>query len=311
MKTLSKIVSVVIVAHLGAQMPAAYADNQKGDICHIPPGTYERSLEWEVDGIMEERPFEVYVPESVDTPAPVVFNLHPYIFGGHPVMRAGWARESQYKATADANGFIVIQPNGTGSPLTSWNGGLECCSPASDSPTRPGVDDVGFLQAIAAQLATETCIDTSRIYATGMSNGGYLSHRLACEAPGFIAAIAPVVGSFSKELVCTTERGIPVLQVSGAEDSLPGRTASVDRWKSLNQCNDGEGVTYQEGEATCTTWSGCTDEVEVTHCILPERGHCWFSDLDPQLTPGCPPTEEFNSQDVTWEFLSRWTLPSD
>ena len=154
-----------------------------------------------------------------------------------------------------------------------------------------------------------------------MSNGGYLSHRLACEAPGFIAAIAPVVGSFSEELVCTTVRGIPVLQVSGAEDSLPGRTASVDRWKSLNHCT-GEGVETEIGEATCTTWSaGCTDDVEVTHCILPERGHCWFSDLERQLTPGCPPTEEvmnndgerrvFNSQDVTWDFLSRWTLPSE
>ena len=273
----------------------------------LEPGTYERSLVWEG----KERWYEIHVPESVSSePAPLVFNLHPFVLGGNALFRSIWRRESGLVATSEANGFVLVQPDGTGS-ITAWNGGKDCCGePAADD-----VDDVGFIQALATAVGEEICINRSRIYATGMSNGGYLSHRLACDVPNFIAAVAPVVGSLSRELNCTVERGVPVLQITGSEDGLASRTESVKRWVAQNGCTDetiSETVGGEEGDpgsVTCTTWTNCNDGVQVEHCIVAKGGHCWFSDLDPQLTPGCPPNENLNSQDKAWEFMSKYSLP--
>src|SRR5690349_18796236 len=83
-------------------------------------------------------------------------------------------------------GGIAVHPDGTGAFL-GWNAG-DCCGTASAS----GVDDVGLVGAILDRLETEMCVDTARIYSTGFSNGGFLSHRLGCELSDRIAAIAPV-----------------------------------------------------------------------------------------------------------------------
>jgi predicted esterase len=95
---------------------------------------------------------------------------------------------------AEEEGFIAVVPQGY---RLSWSAG-ECCGTAA----RLGLDDVGLVRAIVDYVEHMVCIDRSRIFATGYSNGGYLSYRLACEAsdlvrppppPGFICMRASIL----------------------------------------------------------------------------------------------------------------------
>ncbi len=142
----------------------------------LEPGSYARSLGWE--GV--DRWYEVMVPTAATAgaPVPVVLNLHPFVLGGNDLFHDIWRRESGLVDVGEAQGFIVVQPDGTGD-IAAWNAGEDCCGDASAN----GVDDVGFLREIVRLVAEEACVDEDRVYSTGMSNGGYMSHRLACEAP--------------------------------------------------------------------------------------------------------------------------------
>ena len=267
----------------------------------LGPGDYTRTET--IDGL--ERSWSIHVPPGVDsvTPRPLVFNLHPFVLGGNDIFHEIWRNESGVEPLSDTEGFLVVQPEGTGGPA-AWNAGEECCG----EPSANGVDDVGFILGLIDRVSAEACVDSRRVYSTGMSNGGYLSHRLACEHPDRIAAIAPVVGSLSAELVCTEGRAVPVLIVSGSEDNLESREASATRWVEMNGCDPTPAVTEGQGPgAICRTWSGCDDGVDVTHCVVQDAGHCWFSDRT-QITPGCGPVD-FVSERVAWDFMSRWTLP--
>jgi polyhydroxybutyrate depolymerase len=123
---------------------------------------------------------------------------------------------SGFNEVADQNGFIVVYPNGTSllseDILLTWNGGT-CCGYAQEK----NVDDVGFVRAIVPDLQSLVIIDAKRIYATGMSNGGILSHRLACEAADLFAAIAPVSGTLNFS-PCNPSRPISVIEFHGTGD---------------------------------------------------------------------------------------------
>lgn len=266
----------------------------------LAPGDHQRVEQ--VDGL--ERTWTVHVPPTADgrTPTPLVLNLHPFVLGGNDAFHQLWRNESGLEALGDTEGFIVVHPEGTGTPA-AWNAGEACCGQASED----GVDDVAFMLHLIDTVAQEACVDDRRVYATGMSNGGYLSHRLACEHPDRVAAIAPVVGSLSQELVCEDGRAVPALQISGSEDNLASRQAAVDHWVQANHCDE----TPQEvtrGAATCSAYSGCDDGVETTHCVIEGGGHCWFSDRDDQVSPGCDGVD-FVSEREAWGFFSRWSLP--
>ncbi len=266
----------------------------------LPPGTHAFGFDY--DG--RERFYEVHIPAIYDDDeaTPLLLNLHPLVLGGQ--LHGIWTSESRHNVKSEEVGFIVLQPDGIGNPA-SWNGGDRCCSPANTE----GIDDVGFIDALVQHTMSQLCIDERRVYATGMSNGAYLSHRIACEFPGRIAAIAPVVGSLSQELVCDDGRGVPVMQLSGGEDSLASRQQTVDSWTRVNKCTSETAVTHQNGTVTCVTNEDCKGDAVVTHCIVDGGGHCSFSDADPQLSPGCSASDDIVSQDLIWDFLSRWRLP--
>lgn len=93
---------------------------------------------------------------------------------------------------ADRESFIAVYPNGNGrfgKRLLTWNAGTCCAYLVINN-----VDDVGFVRALVATLAEKVPIDRRRVYATGLSNGAMMSHRLAAEAADLIAAVAPVAG---------------------------------------------------------------------------------------------------------------------
>ncbi len=120
---------------------------------------------------------------------------------------ANLQNQSQLSVKADASNFIVVYPEGVKSPLKirTWNAGW-CCGWAS----RTNVNDVGFISALIDTLIEKYAVDAKRVYATGMSNGGFMAYRLACELPDKIAATAPVAASMSMT-DCTPSRPVPVI----------------------------------------------------------------------------------------------------
>jgi polyhydroxybutyrate depolymerase len=263
------------------------------------PGVHKLMLDF--GGIT--RPYDLVLPDSYDdsTPLPLLFNLHPLVLGGS--LHSIWTSESGMNAKGNAEGFIVVQPDGTGSPA-SWNGGAACCDPAFTDD----VDDVGYIEALAEEIRATVCVDERRVYAAGMSNGGYLSNRIGCEHPERVAAIAPVVSSLSPELACSGERPMPVFQISGSEDDLASKQASIDAWVLRNECSDHTTIA-ETGTVTCTTHDRCAGSVEVTHCVVAGGGHCAYTSVTPQATPGCMASPDIAAEDLIWGFVSRWRLP--
>jgi polyhydroxybutyrate depolymerase len=195
---------------------------------------------------------------------------------------------SRLNKASDAKGFVVAYPQGV---ARSWNAG-DCCGTAwTDS-----VDDVAFVDDLLAKIEGEYCIDRKRVYATGFSNGGFLSHRLGCERAGVFAAIAPVSGVVGMDPNrCNPARPVPVIHFHGTSDfvvpyegGMPivpvldlgvidfrsvGQTLAM--WRQKDGCLGGEQTIYAKGDATCVRWGGCAHGSEVVHCKIDGGGHTW------------------------------------
>ncbi len=271
-----------------------------------PTGGFELAIEH--DG--RTRSALVYVPPNLDPgkPAPVVLNFHGG--GGNAAAHRAYVRMD---ALAGREGFIVVYPNGTGrleEKLLTWNAGL-CCGYA----TAEKVDDVGFVRALIAALATRSPVDTARVYATGLSNGAMMSYRLAAQASDRIAAIAPVAGSMvlpepriddpRPALAVPGRRPMPILHIHSVDDRRalyfgglgepfpltnirtrhPNAEEVLYRWASFGDCAP-TAVLEEERRAAAGTptaghtasryvFYGCRDGAEIALWKLAGPGHVW------------------------------------
>jgi polyhydroxybutyrate depolymerase len=250
------------------------------------------------------RTFDVHVPASYDPskPTPVVLNFHGYSSNSSQENLL-----SNMDAKSDAVGFIAVHPQGTGS-TPSWNAGA-CCGEAAMNNT----DDVGFVGAILDKLEADLCVDTHQVFATGMSNGGFLSHRLGCELADRIAAVAPVAGVLGIP-TCTPSRPMPVMHFHGTADMLVpydgnaqmGFASVPDTWHgwgTRNKCTDMPSVTFMMADSTCQTYKQCDGGVEVTLCTVQNGGHTWPGGF-PVPSLGYT-TTNLNATDAMWEFFQK------
>ncbi len=227
---------------------------------------------WTVGG----RQVRVHVPASYDPTqaAPVVLNLHGYSSDG-----LQQSAISKMLPVSDANGFIVLHPDGHHTPR-GWNAGV-CCGTAASS----GTDDTAWISSILDEAEAKLCVDTKRVFATGLSNGGFMAHRLGCELADRIAAIAPVAGVVGVPS-CNPARPVAVMQIHGTMDTVIPYTGggvngnesvatTIERWASNNGCTGAPAQTFEQGDATCMTRSSCTDNADVTLCTIAGGGHQW------------------------------------
>jgi polyhydroxybutyrate depolymerase len=159
-----------------------------------------------------ERTYYVWVPSSVDSAAqaPLVLLLHGG--GGNPEHVCRTA--SGVAAMAQDEGFIVACPAGVDG---HWNDGKQ----TGDYRTqRENIDDVAFLKAVVDAVGEEAPVDRSRVYVTGLSNGGMMTLRLACEAGDTFAAAAAVIANLPVALDCQPAEPMPVMIMNGTEDPL-------------------------------------------------------------------------------------------
>jgi len=180
------------------------------------------------------RSYIVHLPPSYDAinSYPLVINMHGY---GSTASQEQFYTEMD--AVADTANFIVVYPNGV---ANSWNSGQAWSY-------NQGINDVSFISALIDTMTVNFSIDTTMVYACGMSNGGFMSYRLACELENKIAAIASVTGVMSDSIYnnCQTDRPMPILHLHGTIDptvaynGTPGNTAvetGIAFWAQNNNC---------------------------------------------------------------------------
>jgi polyhydroxybutyrate depolymerase len=290
------VAQLLVLVVLGAQ-PAVAA---------FLPGVNSRTLTHA--GVL--RDFDVYAPASYTgvQEVPVVVDLHGFSSdkGGHRGI-SGWTDK------AETEGFLVVHPNGL---FNSWNAGT-CCGTAMTN----GVDDVGFLRAVVEAVAAEGSVNAARIYVTGLSNGGAMSHRIACEAADVFAAAAPMAfpvpyTDFPNQ--CLPERPIPVLAFMGLSDVVipysngffGGALPSLDAWRTKNACGTGP-LEVQEtyGGSNCQVDTSCGGGAEVGLCSIRGSvlggifavysGHILYFNMDAVVLA-----------DRAWAFLDQFALPA-
>jgi polyhydroxybutyrate depolymerase len=259
----------------------------------------------------------LHVPPGYDPEqgAPLVLNFHG--FGSdapQEVLLTGMSEAS------DERGFLVAYPYGI---VSSWNAG-QCCGQAWVD----AVDDVQFVADLIATIAEDYCVDPRRIHATGMSNGGFLSHRLGCELADRIAAIAPVAGVLGIDpAACKPGRAVPVMQFHGTEDMLVPYEGgvplvqwdvegvlnflSVDEtlavWREINGCAASSEVIYQQGDSTCVRWLACDGGSEVVRCVAEGAGHTWPGGMP--VPPLGETTEDMSATEMMLDFFEAHPMP--
>ena len=180
------------------------------------------------------------------TPAPLVILLHGRAWDGDSM-------EGLFGLTNEANnrGYIYCYPDGlaTFTGVRYWNATNACC--CQGFPFTSCEDDVGYLTDLITVLQNTYAIDSDRIHLIGHSNGGFMSHRMACERADLITSIISVSGmTWSDPANCNPSEPVPVLQVHGTLDPIilygggilgagvyPSATATCETWANLNGCS--------------------------------------------------------------------------
>lgn len=226
-----------------------------------------------------QRTYVLHVPAALDHPNGLVLNLH----GGGQSGRKQ-AALTNYDAVADQHGWIVAYPDGID---FSWADGR-----GASTPDRRGVDDVGFLAALIGRLSHDYGIAPDRVFVTGMSAGGFMANRLACERADLVAAIVPVSGTLGRSVPCNPSKPVSVLTVHGTADRvvpynggrMVGRGGAsdvvaahtmADRWRAFDHCQSA--VRGADGRDKRLRANGCADGTEVVFVTIDGWGHTWPS----------------------------------
>lgn len=153
-----------------------------------------------------ERSYTVYTPAGAQADAMLLL-LHGG--GGKPSGMIGLARDMQ--SLADKHRLLLVYPEGVGG---HWNDGRRDISAAA----RQNVDDIAFLRAIAGAYTQ----NIRRIFAAGMSNGGMMAQRIACEMPDVVSGVVSVAANMPAELApqCTPQAPVAVMFINGVQDPI-------------------------------------------------------------------------------------------
>jgi polyhydroxybutyrate depolymerase len=283
-----------------------------------PTSTVAPTAVANVDGALEvdgrARTYRVHIPAGLGPdPVPLVLALHGGMGSGEP-----FARNSGLDTVADANGFIVVYPDGIGGvagndDLKTWNAGY-CCGPAQ----REQIDDVTFLSELIDELEATLPVDPARVFALGHSNGGMMAYRLACELAGRVVAVA-VYGSSLGIPSCTPEQPVSLLHVHGTDDrNHPidgGRgdksfttidfAPAVDGVETLASASGCTGNQVEErGDLTTTTWFGCDSSAEVAFVAISGASHAWPGGAGGNERLVGPTYADYDASAEMWAFFS-------
>ncbi|HEY6623126.1 MAG TPA: PHB depolymerase family esterase [Acidimicrobiales bacterium] len=309
-----------------ARTPAESVTNQRQDVevagssrwylltTPAPPGPTERS-----GGA-----------SSAPVPRPLVVDFHGLAEGA-----TVHSATSRFGALGQEDGFVAVFPNGTGSPV-HWD--------TTDRP--PHNPDLTFVSAMLDKLESTQCIDTSRVYASGLSDGSFMVSLVACTMSNRFAAIGAVSG-LQLPKPCRTTRGVPVIAFHGTADPIlffnggigtatlnrilgtgsgssstttttqpvklhgAGYPATVQAWAVKDGCNPRSTDTRLASQIILRSYT-CPAGTSVRFYIVLGGGHAWpgstFSQSISSITGFT--TFQINATDQMWTFFQRFRLPS-
>ena len=264
-----------------------------------------------------KRSFLIYVPENIKENAPLVVAIHGYTSTAKILM--GYSGINQI---ADVEGFMVAYPQGTKDSRDNnfFNVGYEF---HSDSK----VNDVNFIREIVLNLTKEYKLNSKRVFATGMSNGGDMSYLLACTSSDLFTAVAPVAGVMMKDTLenCNPVKKIPIFEIHGTKDSISkfegdmnnedkwgayyDLPSTIEFWVNKHALNEKETIQLEnkntEDGTTITFERYWSDESqrEVWFYIVNDGNHTW-----PGMTGLFSRTanQDINSAEEIWKFFSKF-----
>lgn len=247
------------------------------------------------------RSYILHVPPGYDGAAalPLVLNLH-----GAGSNKEQQAFYSGFPQKADRERFILLTPDGAGTPR-QWNF-LGLAS---------GADDLGFLRAILDRSEASLCIDTSRVYATGISSGGAMSISLGCSLPERITAVAPVAALYLPP-GCATTRPIPLIEFHGTDDPIvpfhggkvggipsPDVEQAAAAWAKGDGCDANDRVSQVSEHVKLEAYGGCRGGVTVELYVVDGGGHTWPGARADVTLLGAT-THEISGTDLIWQFFA-------
>jgi polyhydroxybutyrate depolymerase len=287
--------------------------HEAGPVTAVPAGSSAHTLE--VNG--QERGFRLYRPANLDLSAPV-----PLVVMLHGSLGTGSQAESSYgwNAEADQGHFVVAYPDGLN---RSWAVSPDCCGP----PARDDVDDVAFIKQLVDTVAGQLPVNRARVYATGISNGGMLTYRLACDTTIF-AAIGPVAAT--QLGACPSPAPTSVIHIHGTEDQTvpygggPGKRANdgtgrnpakidgpatptlLEQWRKIDGC---AAPTTTTSGPISTAAATCREGRAVELVTVANAGHQWPGAAGPgsevQRMLGLdPPAAAPNATATIWRFFN-------
>lgn len=266
----------------------------------------------------ETRNYTVFLPSGYTTSAslPMVINMHGYTSDiQSQIFYSG------FNSVADTANVIVVYPQGLVRTLSNGTSGAHW-----NAHFLTDVDDLGFIDTLIDYMYTDYNIDLSRVYSTGMSNGGFMSYMLACELSDRIAGIASVTGTMNILQIpnCNPLQATPIMQIHGTADSTvlfagsagfaPSVDSVVNWWKIFNNCQTSTTTnlpdinTTDNTTASLTVHSQCTDNVEVHYYVIQDGGHSWPGAFP---IPGLGNTnQDFSATIAIWNFFSQYQHPN-
>lgn len=308
-----------------------------------------------------ERTFVVHLPTSYDSK-----NKYPLVILLHSTGQNAldMTRLSRFDPAADRNGVIAVYPNSYG---VRWDIGVVAQPNRQVAPRRgygrrgmgypgggqwpggPGgqggrgqerrqarnqANDLVFFDRMLDKLSTQYSIDTTRIFATGYSDGGLMAFRLGCSMSGRITAIAPVAAAMPKDMEswCGPSRGVPLLMLNGTADTVihyyggtvkgTGMAAlsaekTADAWAKLDRCTAKPTHTTlpprdKHGMKTrVDTYDDCRDGSQVVLYNIEGAGNTWpgGDQFMPEKEVG-KTSADIDADEVIWKFFSNYTIPS-
>lgn len=279
------MVAAVAVAALAAPVAALAGPSTAGSLVS--------------DGLV--RTYRVHVPPALPAGSrpPLVLVLH-----GHGGTGAQAERAYGFDALADREGFVVAYPDGVD---RGWND--------ADLDRHADVDDVAFLRRLVDELSARHAIDPDRVYVAGMSNGGFMAERLACDLPDRIAAIGAVAAS--RRSACPTAEPVSVMHVHGLRDRLvryagasggaigayPSLPSLVSGWREVDGCQRSPAVTVR-GVVRRAESRDCAAGTDVVLVTIATAGHEWPGGLRAATT-----TATFDTTAELWAFFAAHPRP--
>ncbi len=257
--------------------------------------------------------YSIHLPKGYTSSKtyPLVFNFHG--MGSKAVKHEHYCKMDK---VADKEGFIVVYPQST---HFGWNAGLGFASYTN------GPDDIGDLNKLLDTLESMYSIDKKRVYATGVSLGGSLVYRIACEMSDRIAAVASVSGLMTDSTLvhCNAERHIPILHMHGTSDfimSYDGKHQAngveelLKIWTLKNQCvqkPDTIQVPNRDKKDHSTVqlinYKDCAGKSEVWFYKIKNGGHAWPGGGNKFRIMGTK-NDDFNGSQAVWDFFKKFTL---